>query len=365
MENLKQVDKKENLRNFEYSDIVGLAKSLGLPKFRADQLFTALYSTKVDNIDEITTLSKKLREELSENYTLKSFKSIKKQTSVDGSIKYLFTMYNDKSIEAVFMPWYDESEDKNIRNTLCISSQVGCSLSCKFCATGTMDLERNLETHEILSQILEIEADLNTKITNVVFMGMGEPLLNYRNVAKAVNILTHPDTDMMSRRKITVSTSGVVPSIKKLAKLKSPPKLAISLHGTTNGFRDKIMPINLKADISVLMDAVEEYYRATKLNITYEYIPFKDMNDTKEDAKRLAKISKRVPSRINLIPFNDISFTEPTGIAETLVPTSSERIAEFANEIRNYGGVVTIRDTFGSDIDAACGQLALSERGNN
>jgi 23S rRNA (adenine2503-C2)-methyltransferase len=209
---------------------------------------------------------------------------------------------------------------------------------------------------------MEIELDLKTKITNVVFMGMGEPLLNYKNVSRAVNILTHPLADMVSRRKITVSTSGVVPNIKKLANLQRPPKLAISLHGTTNGFRSKIMPINLKADISVLMNAVEEYYRKTKLNITYEYIPFEGMNDTIEDAKRLAKICKRVPSRINLIPFNDISFTEPTGIAETLKPTSGERIAEFANEIRSFGGVVTIRDTFGRDIDVACGQLALSER---
>src|SRR5210317_822688 len=153
MEEQIKNNKKENLRNFEYSDIIEIAKSKGLPKFRADQLFTALYSTKVDDIHSITTLSKDLRNDLSQEYTLKSFKSINKQTSVDGSIKYLFTMFDDKSIEAVFMPWYDESEEKNIRNTLCISSQVGCSLSCKFCATGTMDLERNLETHEILSQI--------------------------------------------------------------------------------------------------------------------------------------------------------------------------------------------------------------------
>ena len=351
-----------NLRNFDYEELIELFKSSNFPAYRAEQLFKALYSNKVDSLDKITTFPKELRAELSANYTINSFKNMKKQISVDGSIKYLFTMEDGKSIEAVFMPWYDDTEKTNIRNTLCISSQVGCSLDCKFCATGTMKLERNLETHEIISQILDIEHDLDTKITNVVFMGMGEPLLNYKNVARAVNILTHPLTDMMSRRKITVSTSGVVPNIKKLANLRRPPKLAISLHGTTNGFRDKIMPINLKSDITVLMNAVEEYYRKTKLNITYEYIPFDGMNDSIEDAKRLAKICKRVPSRINLIPFNDISFTEPSGIAETLKPSSSERIAEFANEIRQFGGIVTIRDTFGSDIDAACGQLALSER---
>lgn len=351
-----------NLRNYDYDELVQLFQNIDVPDYRVEQLFTALYSNKINSLDQITTYPKDLRAFLMEKYTLQSFKAMKKQVSVDGSVKYLFTMTDGKSIESVFMPWYDDAENKNIRNTLCISSQVGCSLDCKFCATGTMDLERNLETHEIISQILDIEHDLNTKITNVVFMGMGEPLLNYRNVARAVNILTHPLTDMMSRRKITVSTSGVVPSIKKLANLRRPPKLAISLHGTTNGFRDKIMPINLKADISALMNAVEEYYRKTKLNITYEYIPFEGMNDTIEDAKRLAKICKRVPSRINLIPFNDISFTEPTGIAETLKPSSSERIVEFANEIRKFGGIVTIRDTFGSDIDAACGQLALSNR---
>ncbi len=351
-----------NLRNFDYDELIQLFNNNDLPDYRAEQLFTALYSNKVDSLDKITTFPKELRADLMDNHTIKSFKSMKKQVSVDGSIKYLFTMEDGKSIEAVFMPWYDDAEKTNIRNTLCISSQVGCSLDCKFCATGTMDLERNLETHEIISQILDIEHDLGTKITNVVFMGMGEPLLNYKNVARAVNILTHPLTDLMSRRKITVSTSGVVPNIKRMANLSRPPKLAISLHGTTNGFRDKIMPINLKADITVLMNAVEEYYRKTKLNITYEYIPFEGMNDTIEDAKRLAKMCKRVPSRINLIPFNDISFTEPTGIAETLKPSSSERIVEFANEIRSFGGIVTIRDTFGSDIDAACGQLALSTR---
>lgn len=353
-----------NLRNFDYEELIQLFNSNDLPEYRAEQLFTALYANKVDSLDKITTFPKELRADLMEHHTIKSFKKMTKQVSVDGSIKYLFTMEDGKSIEAVFMPWYDDSEKTNIRNTLCISSQVGCSLDCKFCATGTMDLERQLETHEIISQILDVEKDLDTKITNVVFMGMGEPLLNFKNVKRAVNILTHPLTDMMSRRKITVSTSGVVPSIKKLANLSRPPKLAISLHGTTNGFRDKIMPINLKADISTLMNAVEEYYRKSKLNITYEYIPFAGMNDTIEDAKRLAKICKRVPSRINLIPFNDISFTEPTGIAETLKPSSHERIIEFANEIRGFGGVVTIRDTFGSDIDAACGQLALSTRNN-
>jgi len=193
---------------------------------------------------------------------------------------------------------------------------------------------------------------------------MGEPMLNYTNVEKSIKILSDEKITKISRKKITVSTSGVTPGIRKLSKLKPPVKLAISLHATTNGVRDKIMPINQKSNISELMDSVEQYYKTTKMALTYEYIPFKNLNDSDADAKRLAKISKRVPSRVNLIPFNDISFTEPSGVAESLKAVSTEDLQEFANKVRSNGGVVTVRATFGSDIDAACGQLALSEREN-
>jgi 23S rRNA (adenine2503-C2)-methyltransferase len=191
---------------------------------------------------------------------------------------------------------------------------------------------------------------------------MGEPLLNYNNVVKTITNLSSGPFQKLNPKRITVSTSGVIPGIKKLGNLDRPVKLALSLHATTNGVRDKIIPLNEKTELKPLLAEIDEYYRKTKLPVTYEYIPFDGMNDTLEDAKRLAKVAKRVPSRVNLIPFNDISFTEPTGISAQLKPTPMDKVYEFAENIRKFGGVVTIRDTFGKDIDAACGQLALSEK---
>jgi len=192
-------------------------------------------------------------------------------------------------------------------------------------------------------------------------MGMGEPLMNFRAVAESIDILTDEKTKLLSRRKITMSTAGLPEKIIKLAEIKRSVKLAISLHATTNGTREKIMPIAKSHNLQKLFDSVEHYYRKTKMPITYEYIPFKNFNDSEEDAKRLAKISKRVPSRVNLIPFNDISFTGASGIAAELKPLTSEEMIEFSNEIRRHGGFAILRDTFGKDIEGACGQLALSE----
>lgn len=354
--------KKQNIKSLSLKDLEEYCIENKIPKFRAEQIFQQIYLNGADSFDNIGFIPRELKEKLFEEFEFDSFKEVKKFVSIDKSVKFLFTLNDGKKIEAVYMPWLsDEDEDKLERVTLCVSSQIGCALDCKFCATGTMDLERNLEADEIVSQILEVEKAIGEKITNIVFMGMGEPLLNFKNVKKSIEILSDLKFPKISRKKITVSTSGVIPKIYKLADLNKPIKLALSLHATTNGVRDKIVPLNQKANISELMDAIEFYYRKTNLPITYEYIPFEGLNDTEEDAKRLAKISKRVPSRINIIPFNDISFTNPQGIAAELKPTKKEEIERFAKQIRNYGGVVTVRDTFGSDIDAACGQLALSE----
>ena len=191
---------------------------------------------------------------------------------------------------------------------------------------------------------------------------MGEPLLNYKNVKSSIDIFTDTNADFFSRKRITLSTVGIVAKIRQLALESNAPKLALSLHATTNGFRHKIVPLSRQTTLSVLLDAVEFYYRNTGLPVTYEYIPFAGLNDTDEDAKRLAKILKRVPSRVNIIPYNDISFTNPVGFAKELKATSKERILQFGNLVKNYGGRVTIRDTFGADIEAACGQLALANK---
>ena len=353
---------KTNIKSLTLQEIESFCIENNIPKFRAEQIFRQIYFSGAESIETMKLITSEIKEKLIENFEFESFKSYKKFISIDGSVKFLFTLLDGNKIEAVYMPWLTDEDDKPERTTLCVSSQVGCAMGCEFCATGTLGLKRNLETDEIVSQILIVEKELKEKITNIVFMGMGEPLLNFKNVITSIEILSDLKIPKIARKKITVSTSGVVPKIYKLAELEKPVKLALSLHATTNGVRDKIIPLNKKSNISELMDAIEYYYRKTKLPITYEYIPFENLNDTDEDARRLAKICKRVPSRINIIPFNDISFTNPEGIAAQLKPTSSAEIQRFYSQIRNYGGVATIRDTFGSDIDAACGQLALSEK---
>ena len=348
------------VKNYNPVELEHVLISAGFEKYRASQLLNGIYVEKSENFHDISTLPIELKDYLRDNFTFNSLKVKRIRKSSDSSVKYLFELADGKSVEAVYMPWFDESDGIIERVTLCISSMAGCPVECAFCATGTMGFIRNLETAEIIDQILFVEKDLNTKITNIVFMGMGEPLLNFNNVAKSIELLTLPQNKMLSRKRITLSTVGITAKIKHLADSKNPVKLAISLHATTNGFREKIIPMAKGVKLNDLMDAVEYYYRKTKLPITYEYIPFEGMNDSDEDAKRLAKILKRVPSRVNIIPFNDISFTGAGGFSAQLKPTKSDRILEFGAAVKSYGGAVTIRDTFGADIEAACGQLALA-----
>lgn len=349
------------IKNFSLEDLEKLMLGQNHAKYRAEQLMNGIYVDKAEDFDDISTLPQDIKSYLSDNFEIWSITPKKIKKSIDGSIKYLFELHDGKSVEAVYMPWYDESDGEIERVTLCISSMAGCPVECAFCATGTMGFIRNLETAEIIDQILFVEKDLGTKITNIVFMGMGEPLLNYNNVIKTINLLTLPQNKLLSRKRITLSTVGITAKIKHLADSTTPVKLAISLHATTNGFREKIIPMAKGVQLNDLMDAVEYYYRRTRMPITYEYIPFSGMNDTDEDAKRLARILKRVPSRVNIIPFNDISFTGVGGFSAKLKPTKMDRILEFGSLVRQFGGAVTIRDTFGTDIEAACGQLALAE----
>lgn len=349
------------IKNYTLANLEKKIIELGYEKYRALQILNGIYVDRVQKFEQISTLPNTLKNILDDTFLINSIKLLKKRQSLDGSIKYLFQLNDGKSIEAVYMPWYDEHNGEIERITLCISTMAGCPVGCAFCATATLGLIRNLDTSEIIDQILFVENDLSIKISNIVFMGMGEPLLNYKNVINSIELLTLPENKLLSRKKITLSTVGITNKIKQLANSRSPVKLAISLHATTNGFREKIIPLAKSVKINDLMDSIEYYYRKTHLPITYEYIPFENFNDTFEDAKRLAKILKRVPSRVNLIPFNDISFTGVSGLSQTLKSSSKEKILEFGNQIKEFGGVVTIRDTFGTDIEAACGQLALNE----
>ncbi len=351
---------KKQIKNLSFQDLLNYIEENKLQKFRAEQIFLELYKEKKTDFDKFTTLPVDLREKLKQDFEIDSLKIKKIRKSVDGSVKFLFELHDGKSIEAVYMPWYDEDNIDLERVSLCISSMAGCPVECSFCATGTLGFLRNLTPAEIIDQIILVEKELKAKVTNVVFMGMGEPLLNYNSVKKSIELMTDERADFFGRRKITLSTVGITAKIRHLATEKYAPKLALSLHATTNGFRNKIIPLSKQTTLKDTLEAIEFYYRNTGMPVTYEYIPFEGLNDTDEDAKRLAKILKRVPSRVNIIPFNDISFTNPTGFASDLKPTSKERILEFGNLVRQYGGRVTIRDTFGADIEAACGQLALA-----
>ncbi len=352
---------KTFIKNLSRDELSDYLLSHNFKRFRARQISDEIFLKRTDSFDNMSLLPKDLRELLEKEFELNSLKTEKIRTSTDGSVKFLFNLIDGRSIEAVYMPWYDDDPEQTERVTLCISSMAGCPVECAFCATGTLGKQRNLETSEIIDQLLVCEKELGKKITNIVFMGMGEPLLNYQNVLNSIGIFTDADNKLLGRRKITLSTVGIAAKIKHLAESDKPVKLALSLHATTSGLREKLIPLMGEVSIGKIMDAVEYYYRKTKMPVTYEYILFDELNDTLDDAKRLAKITKRVPSKVNIIPFNDISFTGVTGFAATLKPTPKEKINEFAKNVIKFGGKVTVRDTFGEDIEAACGQLALSD----
>ncbi len=351
---------KLNIKDFSVAELEQYLLEMGEKKFRAKQIIDEIYTRRISSFKDATTLPAQLRERLEEYFEITSISISKKRVSEDGSIKYLFTLKDGFGIEAVYMPWFDESGENIERVSLCISSMAGCPVGCAFCATGTLGFQRNLTAAEIIDQILLVEKDLNCKIKNIVYMGMGEPLMNYNNVVKSIEIMADEKIKLISRKRMTLSTSGVAPRVKQLAKEKYPVKLAVSLHATTNGLREKLMPISKSFSIQKLMDAVEEYYRETKMGVTYEYILFEGLNDTDEDIKRLTKIARRVPSRVNVIPFNDISFTGADGFVKELKPASKENMKKFADKLRQNKIPVILRDTFGGDIEAACGQLALS-----
>lgn len=337
-----------------------LLRGVGEPAYRGRQLYEWIYAKRSGSLDGITSLPESLRARLSSGWFLRSLALLDSQKSADGTVKFLFRTVDGYNVESVLIPSEardDQAEPK--RRTLCISSQVGCPLDCKFCATASMKLKRNLSAGEILEQYLRVEEETGEKVTNLVYMGMGEPMLNYDEVFRSVAIFTAPENDLVSAGRITVSTSGVVPGIRRMADNGERIKLAISLHVTTNGNRDRLMPINRKYDLRELMDAVEYYYRKTHRPITYEYILFEGLNDSAEDVARLAKLTRRVPSKVNVIPFHPIDFTNPSGIAAELHPASPERFDRFIAALRDAGAQVMVRSSSGVDIDAACGQLAI------
>ena len=340
-----------------------LANEFGTPeKYRAEQLYRWFYARRARSFEEMSDLPRSLTLALGERYTIPSLTTDHISTAADGTKKFLFSLQDGRKIETVLIP--SEMRDdhgEHRRKTLCVSTQVGCPLDCKFCATASMKVKRNLTAAEILLQLFEVECATGETVTNLVFMGMGEPMLNYDNVVRALRILTDPKLNLLGKRRITVSTSGIPDGIRALAREGLDVKLALSLHATTNGLRTQLMPINKRYPLEEVLAAMEDYYRTTGVPITYEYILFKGLNDTEMDAKRLAKIARRVPSKINVIPFHPIDFTDPTGFSATLNPAPKEEFDHFLAILKREGAQVMVRSSSGKDIEAACGQLALSE----
>ena len=333
----------KNIKDYNIEELKTQFVELGEKPYRAEQVFKWIYENNVTSFDEMTNLSLSLRDKLKENYSLCIYKILKKQISSDGTIKYLFDVLDGNAIETVLMKYHHGY-------SLCISSQIGCKMGCKFCASTGVAFARNLTSGEIVEQLLAVERDENIKISNVVFMGIGEPLDNYDNVVNAIRIINNQKGINIGARHISISTSGLVPKIYKLAEENIQCTLSISLHATTNEKRNEMMPINNKYDIQELMQACKDYIQKTNRRISFEYALAKEQNDNLEDAQRLVKLLKGMIAHVNLIPINKIENGQ-------FNKTSNENILKFRDYLNNHGIVATIRRELGSDIDAACGQL--------
>lgn len=333
----------KNIKDYNLEDLKQEMLSIGEKPYRAEQIFKWIYIDKVKTFEEMTNLSLDLRKKLEENYTMCNFKILKKQESSDGTKKYLFDVLDGNAIESVLMEY-------NSWKTICVSSQIGCKMGCKFCASTGIPFVRNLTSGEIVEQILAVEQDIQDRISNVVFMGIGEPLDNYENVIKAIKIINNPKGINIGARHISVSTSGLVPRIYDLANENIQCTLSISLHATTDEKRSSMMPINNRYNIAELMQACRDYIKITNKRISFEYALAKDNNDNLEDAKELVNLLKGMICHVNLIPINKIENGKFT-------KSSNENIIKFRDYLNEHGIVATIRRELGSDIDAACGQL--------
>ena len=334
---------KRNIKDFTLEELKEKLKEMGEKPFRAEQIFKWLYDDRVSSFDDMSNLSIDLREKLNNIFDIKEFRILKKQVASDGTKKYLFDVLDGNAIETVLMQYHHGY-------SLCVSSQVGCKMGCKFCASTGIPFVRNLSSGEIVEQIMAVERDEKIRISNVVFMGIGEPLDNYDNVVKAIHLINNPKGLNIGARHISVSTSGLVPKIYKLAEENIQCTLSISLHATTNEQRSKMMPVNNSYPIEELLQACRDYIEKTHRRISFEYALAKENNDNLEDAKRLVKLLKGMLCHVNLIPINKIengSFTK----------SSNENIMRFRDYLNEHGIVATIRRELGSDIDAACGQL--------
>lgn len=350
---------RRTLIGLSLDELKDLLQEHQIPNFRAKQVWHWIYQRGVKSFDDMNNIPKDLKARLDENFSIGRPEVVEEQRSVDGTIKWLLKMQDGQMVETVFIP-------EETRGTLCISSQVGCTLTCKFCHTGTQPLVRNLGAHELLQQVMHARDVLeewpssqpaNGKardFTNIVLMGMGEPLYNYQNIAKAMKICMDGEGLSISKRRITLSTSGVVPMIEKCGE-ELNVNLAISLHATNDELRSDIMPINRKYPLAELMQACRDYPLDARRRITFEYVMLKDVNDSDDDARNLVTLLDNIPSKVNIIPFNPW----PGSPYEC---SSRNRIESFAKIVRDAGIDSPVRKTRGEDILAACGQLKSASK---
>ena len=320
--------------------------------FRARQVYEWLWKKSASSFDEMSNISKELRQKLVENFTINNVKIHNSQFSADKTIKNSFILFDNHLIEGVLIPTPG-------RMTACVSSQVGCSLTCKFCATGYMERKRNLNPDEIYDQVVLIarqaKENYDLPLSNIVYMGMGEPLLNYKNVMESIDKITSEEGLNMAAKRITVSTAGIAKMIKKLGDDQVKFNLALSLHAANDEKRNTIMPINEQNSLKALAEALKYYYAKTKNPVTYEYIVFDGVNDTLKDAEELARFCKHLPCKVNIIEYNPISFA-------SFLNAGEDKIEAFAEYLRSQGINTNLRRSRGKDIDAACGQLAIKDK---
>ena len=339
---------KQDVRKLTFDKLKDYVLETGLPAFRAKQIWEWIWVKSAHNFDEMSNLSLTMRAQLAKDFDILPISVQTDQKSNDGTIKLAFALHDKSLVEGVLIP----AED---RMTACVSSQVGCSLSCKFCATGYMDRKRNLDPAEIYDQVVEIDKQskkhFDVPISNIVFMGMGEPLLNYKNVLQSIERITATDGLNMSPKRITVSTAGIAKMIIKLADDQVKFNLALSLHAANDVKRNQIMPINETNTLKVLKEALLYFYQKTGNQITFEYIVFDNFNDRIEDAEELWHFAKSIPSKINIIEYNPIAEAQYQN-------TTADKLEQFADFLKSKKLTVNIRRSRGKDIDAACGQLA-------
>lgn len=344
-----------DLKSLNRDELISELEKNDYPSYRGEQLYNWFYQNGVSKTEEMKNIPKEMRDFIEQNYQITELKEVKKSTAADGTVKYLWQLDDGENIEGVYLPFPESG-----RHSACISTQVGCGLSCSFCATGIDGLKRNLTTAEIVDQVIKIQKDISgssfaePRLSNIVFMGMGEPLANFDNLMKAVEILNSNQGLNIGMRKMTISTAGLVPEIKKLAETNDQIGLAVSLHAPNDRLRNKIMPINKKYNLNQLLTAVVDYIEKTGRRVTFEYVLMDSVNDSPELSVQLAELLRGINCHVNLIPANPVP---ELGIERPV----QKVIDSFYETLAQNGIQVTLRKEMGTQIEAACGQLQRKE----